>query len=135
MFIKDNPFLIAKMEELCALLLEQKAYGELKKMLDDFAADEKSMKQYDQFAELGKAKEQKEHQGLALTREEMEQYNQEERAVYDNPVIRKYLFAQREFGHLQQMLVQYLDKTIHLGRLPKPNELKKAARGCGSHAQ
>lgn len=70
--------------------------------------------------------QRKENQGLTLTETEVAEYQQEEAAIYANDVIRKFLYAQREFSQMHSLISQYFTKTVELDRLPESNELKKA---------
>ena len=132
MIFKDFNVIIEKTENLCTLLLEQEAYKELRQMIEQFTVDEESNKQYERFVGKEQLRRQKLQQDLALTPEEYDDFNQEERALYENSVIRKYLYARKELDHLQHLIHQYLTKTIDLGRIPRPNEIDKISRGCGS---
>jgi len=122
-----------KMQELCALLLEQESFKQLRQMIDDFAADEASVAQYEQFMYQHQALQQKEMQDEALSQAEMDEYEQEELALYDNDIIRKFLYAQREFSHMHQTVSNYFTKTVELNRLPEPSDFKKSACGCGGN--
>ncbi len=133
MSIKGLEIVDEKMEELCTLLLEQPKYKELKQMIERFDADEPAIRQLEAFGETQQAMQAKERQGQALSREETEHFDREERALYGNAVIRQYLFARQEFANLQRWFGEYLGKTIEAGRLPKPKELPRITHGCGSH--
>lgn len=132
MIIKlDTGAVMDKMEELCGAMLEQGAFKELRQSIDRFAEDEHSVQQYERFMEIHQHLQQKEQQDLDLTQEELDHYEQEELALYDNEVIRKFMYAQREFSQLHQMIGHYFTKTVELNRLPAPDELKKGSCGCG----
>lgn len=123
----------AKLEELAQSVLEQAAYKQCRQMIEDFSKDEASIQQYEQFVQLQEELQEKEQQGLSLTEQEMENYNQEERRIYDNDRIRKFIYAQKELISLQDALTEYFNKAIERGRLPQAKELKKVMHGCGSH--
>jgi len=80
-----------------------------------------------------RAVQEKEQQNLELTQAEIEGYQQDEMALYENDVIRRFLYAQREFHHLHHRVSQYLMKTFEYGRLPAPNEWKHGGCGCGGN--
>ncbi|MCC2685224.1 MAG: hypothetical protein K0R75_2123 [Paenibacillaceae bacterium] len=133
MFIKDNAAVLGKMEELCETLLQQEQFDELRAMLERFAADARAQEQYDHFAKIGQNLLEKERSGIEPTDDEKAGYEREERAVYGNDVIRQYLYANREFDQLKQMIDQYFSKTVETGRVPGGRELIRPIRGCGSH--
>lgn len=126
-----NNTLIDKISELCSELLQQESYQSLRAMVDQFIKDEAAIQQYERFLMHQQALEQKEEQQLKLTAEEIREYEQEEMALYDNPVIRQYLYAEQEFGKFHRLIGQFYTKTIELQRLPELSELKKEGCGCG----
>ncbi|MFB9275149.1 YlbF family regulator [Cohnella cellulosilytica] len=127
----DGDPIMEKMKELCETLLGQEAYKELRDSIDRFASDEPSLQQYERFMEEHQHLRRKEDADIELTSGEIARYEQEERALYDNDVIRKFLYAQREFGQLHDRISQYFTKTIELDRLPESGDLKKGDCGCG----
>lgn len=129
MSMNDFTAIIDKTEELCALLVQQPAYEELRQMVENFNADEQAIKQYEQFLNIQQAQQQVQQQ----TPEEIARFNLTERAIYDNATIRKYLYAQKELDYLQQQLTHYISKTIMQGWPPKSPVWKKMHHGCGSH--
>ncbi len=127
----DKDVLLEKMEELCTLLLNQQAYSELRKMVDQFSDDQQANEQYDDFIEKYQFLQEKEQQNIEVTQAEIDELESVERSLYENDVIRQFLFAQREFSQLHNLISQYYVKTIELNRLPKPKELKTGGCGCG----
>lgn len=127
----DTNLVLEKMEELCTSILNQEAYKELRQMIDDFASDQQAIEQYERFIAKHQSLEQKQQHNMDFTEEEADEYEREERALYENPVIRRFIYAQREFGNLHQLISQFFTKTIEQNRLPKPGELKKGSCGCG----
>jgi len=43
----ETDTIMGKMEELCTLLLQQEAFQELRRMIDEFIADEEAIEQYE----------------------------------------------------------------------------------------
>lgn len=127
----DTNSILGKLEELCTDLLNQDAYKELKQMFDQFAADEPAVQQYESFMEKHHSLQQKEQQDIELSPDEIRDYEHEETELYGNSVIRKFLYAQREFSRIHSLVTQYVAKTIELDRLPEESELKKGGCGCG----
>ena len=126
-----NQTLTDKMVELCNELLQQESYQSLRAMVDQFVKDEAAIQQYERFLRNQQALEQKEERQQKLTAEEIREYEQEEMALYENPVIRKYLHAEGEFNKFHRFISQFYMKTIELQRLPELSELKKEGCGCG----
>jgi len=90
-----------------------------------------TVRQYERFMEKHRTPRDKEDRNEELSPEEIENYEREEHALYENPVIRKFICAQREFGRLRELVGQYLAKTVELNRLPERSELKMGGCGCG----
>ncbi|MCM3632758.1 YlbF family regulator [Paenibacillus camelliae] len=125
-----NQTLIDKVAELCKELLQQESYKSLRAMINQFVHDEEAVQQYKRFLQHQQELEQKEEREQ-LTAEELRSYEQEEMALYENPVIRQYLYAEQEFGKLHRLMSQFYNKTIEFDRLPELSELKKEGCGCG----
>lgn len=126
-----NQNLIDKIAELCNEVLQQEAYHSLRAMVEQFINDEEAVQQYERFLKHQQMLEYKEAQHKQLSAEEISEYEQEELAIYNNPTIRKYLYAEQEFGKFHRLMSQFYTKTIELQRLPQLNELKKEGCGCG----
>lgn len=129
----DTDFVYGKMEELGAGLLEQEAYKELRASIDRFAADSEATAQYERFMELHRVLEEKERQEQETSETEMEIYDRQEQALYENEVIRKFLYAQREFSQLHNLVSQFFMKTVEFNRLPAKKEVAKGGCGCGGN--
>lgn len=127
----DTDAVASKMAELCSGLLEQEGYKAMRDMIDAFAANEDAVAQYERFMEQHLALQQKEELGQELSPEEATAYEQAELALYENDVIRQFMYAQREFSNLHQMVSKYFTMTVELDRVPEMSELKKAGCGCG----
>lgn len=127
----DKQLIMHKMQELCSLLLQDEGYKEMREMIDQFAADEQATEQYERFMEKHQALEEKERQNIELLESEIKIYEEEERALYDHPLIRRFIYAQREFSQLHQQISNYFTKSVELNRLPEAKELGKEACGCG----
>ncbi|WP_181151091.1 YlbF family regulator [Paenibacillus sp. PCH8] len=98
---------------------------------NEVAADEEATTQYERFMEKHQAIEEKERQTIELLASEIQVYEEEERALYDHPLIRRFIYAQREFSQLRQQISHYFTKSLELNRLPESTELGKEACGCG----
>ncbi|THF76074.1 YlbF family regulator [Cohnella fermenti] len=127
----DTDLIKEKMQELCTELLQQESYQTMRNSIDRFAEDERSVEQYDSFMAKHRALEQMETRNEEPTDDEMNEYEQAEQALYENEVIRKFLYAQREFNQLHDLVSQYFRLTVQLNRLPESSELPKGGCGCG----
>jgi len=118
-----------KTRELCQVLLEEPNVKSLRERIDSFMGDEKVREQYDGLVNKGQALQQKQQMSVALTDEEIADFEQHRDAVLGNPVARGFLDAQQEMRQVQQSISQYVSRTLELGRLPSADELSQG--GCG----
>lgn len=101
----------------------------LRQRIEDFMGDEKTRAQHDGLVSKGEALQQKQQMSVALTDEEIADFEQHREAVLGNPVARGFLDAQQEMRQVQQSISQQVSKTLELGRLPSAEELSEG--GCG----
>lgn len=126
--------IVAHMEQVCTALLEQAAYQELRGMLERFSEDRAAIEQYEQFAQKQDTLQYKEDQGEMISEDEIKEYEEEELALYNNDTIREFLYAQEQFSKIHSLINQYIIKTIELGRLPQPRDIKfNSSCGCGGN--
>jgi len=118
-----------KTREYCEELLAEPNLKDLRKRIDSFMADDKTRQQYDGLVSKGQALQQKQQMSVALTDEEISDFEQHRDALLNNPVARGFLDAQQEMRQVQQSIGQYVSKTLELGRLPSEEELSQG--GCG----
>ncbi len=126
--IEETP-IARKTRELCQMLLEEPSMKALRQRIDSFMADATTRSQYDGLVAKGQALQQKQQMSVALTDEEIADFEHHRDAVLNNPVAREFLDAQQEMRQVQQTIHQYVSKTLELGRLPSEDEL--AEGGCG----
>ena len=118
-----------KTREFCEVLLEEPNVKALRKRIDSFMADAKTREEYDGLVSKGQALQQKQQMSVALTDEEISDFEQHRDALLKNPVARGFLDAQQEMRQVQQSISQYVSKSLELGRLPSEQELSQG--GCG----
>lgn len=123
--------IIEKTEELCRTILNQPAFLELKKMINVFMESEDAINQYNHLFDSQRMLQQKQHQGIRLTKEEIDQFEEERFKLYENPITRDFLYAQQELGKIQDVVNKYVMKTIELDRLPEESDLEDEGCGCG----
>ena len=126
--IEETP-IARKTRELCQTILEEPTLKALRQRIDSFMADETTRAQYDGLVSKGQALQQKQQMSVALTDEEVSDFEQHRDAVLNNPVARGFLDAQQELHQVKQSIHQYVSKTLELGRLPSEDELSEG--GCG----
>jgi cell fate (sporulation/competence/biofilm development) regulator YlbF (YheA/YmcA/DUF963 family) len=126
--ILDDTPVLRKTRELCQLILEQPNVRSIRERIDAFMGDGKTREQYDGLVSKGQALQQKQQMSMALSREEIDDFEQHREALLQNPVARAFLDAQEELHDVQSTVHRYVKKTLELGRLPTDAE---AAGSCG----
>jgi len=124
---------IEKVRELCGLLLEQDSFKEIKQNIDSFSADESAQDQYNELCDVQEMLQEKDEQGIAISDEEMAEYDTKREALFANSVAANFIEAQQQLHKLQETVSQYISKTFKLGRVPEENDFEKGSCGprCG----
>ena len=130
--LEESP-VMQKTRELCQTILDQPTMQSIRQRIDAFMGDEKTRTHYDDLVQKGQALQQKQQMSLALSGEEVSDFEKHRDALMQNPVARGFLDAQEELHHVQQSVQQYVNKTLELGRLPTDEEMSAGScgHGCG----
>jgi len=121
-----------KTRELCQMILDEPSMQALRQRIDTFMADEETRAQYDGLIAKGQVLQEKQQRSVALTGEEISDFEQQRDSLLNNPVAREFLDAQQELHQVQESIQKYVSKTIELGRLPSEEELSSGC--CGDHS-
>ena len=123
-----------KTRELCQALLEEPSMQALRQRIDAFMGDDKVRAQYDGLLSKGQALQQKQQAAVALTGEEISDFEQHRDSLLKNPVARAFIDAQEELHQVRESIKKYVNKTLELGRLPSEEDLSEGCcgnEGCG----
>jgi cell fate (sporulation/competence/biofilm development) regulator YlbF (YheA/YmcA/DUF963 family) len=112
-----------KTEELCRLILEQPAFPDIKAKINSFLMDKEAQAVYDEAIEKQRALQEKQQQGLPFDEDEFADFQASREKLYANPVARDFLSAYEEVDKLQNLIVQYVMKTIELEKVPTEADL------------
>ena len=131
---EETPVL-QKTKELCQAILDQPNMQSIRKRIDAFMGDEKARGQYENLVTKGQALQEKEQMSAPLSQEEINAFEKQREAVFNNPVARNFLDAQEELHNVQATIQQYVNKTLELGRMPTDEDLGGGGcgHGCGCH--
>jgi cell fate (sporulation/competence/biofilm development) regulator YlbF (YheA/YmcA/DUF963 family) len=131
---EETPVL-QKTRELCQAILDQPNMQSIRQRIDVFMGDEKSRAQYENLVAKGQALQEKEQMSKPLSREEINDFEKQREAVFNNPVARNFLDAQEELNNVQSTIHQFVNKTLELGRMPTDEDLSGGGcgHGCGCH--
>jgi cell fate (sporulation/competence/biofilm development) regulator YlbF (YheA/YmcA/DUF963 family) len=130
----EDTLITQKTRELCQTLLDDPGLQGVRQRIDDFMADAAAKEQYDGLVAKGQALQQKQQQSVALTGEEISDFEQHRDTVLKNPVARGFLDAQEELHHVQHSIQKLVTKTLELGRVPTEEDLSDECcnhGGCG----
>jgi cell fate (sporulation/competence/biofilm development) regulator YlbF (YheA/YmcA/DUF963 family) len=126
--IEEAP-LVQKTKELCQTILDLPKMKSAHQRMDAFMQNESARTQYNNLVAKGQALQEKQQQGLQLTKEEIAEFERERDALMNNPVARDFIDAQGELHEIKHSVHQYLNLTLELGRLPSEEELQ--GHSCG----
>jgi cell fate (sporulation/competence/biofilm development) regulator YlbF (YheA/YmcA/DUF963 family) len=130
----EETLITQKTRELCQAILDEPSMRTVRERIDGFMADEKARAQYDGLVAKGQTLQQKQQSSVALTGEEISDFEQERDSLLKNPVARGFLDAQQELSEVRESIHKYVNKTLELGRLPTEEELSEGCcneGGCG----
>jgi len=130
--IEETP-VMQKTRELCQTILDQPNMQSIRQRIDAFMGDDKTKAHYDELVQKGQNLQQKQQMAVALTGEEIADFEKHRDSLMNNPVARNFLDAQEELHQVQQSVHQYVNKTLELGRLPTEEEMSggSCGHGCG----
>jgi cell fate (sporulation/competence/biofilm development) regulator YlbF (YheA/YmcA/DUF963 family) len=133
--ITEETPVLQKTKELCQAILDQPNMQSVRQRIDAFMGDEKAQAQYQNLVTKGQALQEKEQMSAPLSREEINDFEKQREAVFNNPVARNFLDAQEELQNVQTTIHQYVNKTLELGRIPTDEDLGggSCGHGCGCH--
>lgn len=126
---RETP-VIEKTKELCATLLEQDSYKEMKSKLDAFVNDAEAQKMYQDLSEKQSQLVQKQEQTGNLTEEEIQDFENQREKLLVHPVAGGFVEAQQGFEELRDTINRYVTKTFELGRVPTAEEVEPKQGGC-----
>ncbi|MBI4659524.1 MAG: YlbF family regulator [Verrucomicrobia bacterium] len=128
-----DSIILQKTRELCQTILDQPEFQTIRQQIDSFMANDEVKLQYQLLSERGEYLRHKQHQGLALSDEEIGDFETQREQFVNNPVARGFLDAQQEMHKVQESVGQYVNKTFELGRLPNPEDFDSGScgHGCG----
>ena len=130
----EESLITRKTRELCQAILDEPSIRTVRERIDTFMADEKTRAEYDDLVAKGQALQQKQQSAIALSGEEIEDFEQHRDSLMKNPVARGFLDAQQELHEVRESIHKYVNKTLELGRLPAEEELVESCcsgGGCG----
>src|SRR5215472_7891353 len=93
--IEETP-VMQKTRELCQTILDQPNMLSIRQRIDAFMGDEKTRGQYDSLVNKGQSLQQKQQMAVALTGDEIAEFEHERDSLMKNQVARDFMDAQEE---------------------------------------
>ncbi len=131
----EETVILAKTRELCQTIIEQPEFRAIRERLDTFMADDTAKNQYQLVVEKGDALQHKQQVGAPLDSNEITEFEKNREILLNNPVARDFLDAQQQMHQIQESVMQYVSKTLELGRVPGTEDFSSGScgSGCGCH--
>src|SRR5262245_58928790 len=125
--------ILEKTRELCQAIVAQPEFQSIRSRIDAVMADESAKIQYQNVMEKGEMLQHKQQMGVALSAEEISEFEKNRDALVSNPIARDFLDAQQAMHKVQESVGQYVAKTFELGRAPTDEDFGSCGHGCGCH--
>lgn len=125
----EQDAVLAKTRELCQTILDQPGMVAAQQQKDAFLGDPASRSAYEGVLAKGQALQQKQQMGLALSQEEISDFEGARDQLLAHPAMREFMEAQERMQRVRAQVTRHIGKAIELGRLPTAEDLQ----GCGEH--
>lgn len=121
--------------ELCAAIVAHKDFHDMFQKLDAFMNDELAKFEFQMLNDRAHLIQQKQMSGMAVTAEEMAEFDALRDSVLGKPVSSRFMEAQDKMQEIQRLFHPMLSKTFELGRVPVPEDFLNDCcnQGCGTH--
>jgi len=127
---KETP-VIAKTRELCATILSQPAYAQMKQSIMDFMENDDARILYENLCDKQEELHQKHSQGMPITEEEDAEFEAMEKRFMAMPVASAFINTQRQMQKIEKTVAKYVRKTFELGRVPSESDFSSGGGCCG----
>lgn len=126
----ENGAVLNKTRELCQTIISQPDFLVLRRNVESFLSNDDARTRYQTLADKGQELHQKQHQGIELTREEMDEFERERENVMRDDVVRGFLEAQQQMQQVHETVGRYVMKAMELGRVPEEDDFATCGHGC-----
>jgi len=129
-FLEENSPVMEKTRELCSVIAGNEEFQALQKSVEAFFADDAARDGFRKVQEWGDELTQKQSAGLELSDTEIQGFEAERAALFENPVAKNFLDAQQGLQGLQSVVGKYVGLTLELGRVPTSEDFAQQDSGC-----
>jgi cell fate (sporulation/competence/biofilm development) regulator YlbF (YheA/YmcA/DUF963 family) len=124
---------IEKTRELCQTILQQPSLISARQHMDAFLGDEPARTQYESLVNKSQALQKKQEMSVALSEEEIADFETHRETVLGNPVSRAYLDAQQDLQEIRHSVNKLISMSLETGRVPSVEDFQSASCGHGCH--
>lgn len=131
---KSEASVLDKTRELCSALAGEPGFQKCVTDIQKFESNTEAQRQYNDVLNFQDQLQKKQSEGTALSSEDIGTFDDMRNALLSNEVTAGFLEAQQQIQKVQQMVLQYLNKTFELGRVPEDEEVNSTGccgGGCG----
>ena len=129
-FLEENSPVMEKTRELCSVIADNEEFQALQKSVEAFFADDAAREGFRKVQEWGDELTQKQSAGLELSDTEIQGFEADRAALFENPVAKNFLDAQQGLQGLQSVVGKYVGLTLELGRVPTSEDFAQQDSGC-----
>ncbi len=132
--MENNEFesaVMIKLRELCQALVEDPQFAAIRERISLFISDDQTRRQYEALNNKGMMLHSKQQNGIALTDEEIDDFERDRDALLNNPIAIGFIEAQQEMAEIKNLINQYISRTFELGKVPTPEDFSGCDSGCG----
>jgi cell fate (sporulation/competence/biofilm development) regulator YlbF (YheA/YmcA/DUF963 family) len=131
----EQSVLHEKTMELCHAILDQPAMVAARQQIDAFMNDERSRSDYQALVSKGQSLQDKQERSVALSDQEISDFESHRQRVLDNPVAAAFLDAQQTIQELKHSVNKCVSMALDNGRVPTAEDLETAScgHGCNCH--
>jgi len=124
---------VLKTKELCATILEQPGYAQIKESIVAFLGNNEARALYETLCDKQEELSSKQESGQPITDEEDAAFQALEDKFLANPVAENFIKAQKQMHKIEKTVSQYVRKTFELGRVPVSDDFQSGSCGpsCG----
>lgn len=120
---------VQKTKELCATILEQPGYQQIKQSILDFLQNQEARALYEELCDKQEVLSSKQESGEPISDEEDAAFQALEDKFLSMPVADNFIKAQRQMHKIEKTVSGYVRKTFELGRVPGSEDFESG--GCG----
>ena len=125
---KSDATIIDKTRDLCSTIVAEPGFPKFISDIELFENNTEAQREYNDLLNLQDQLQTKQQSGTALTPQDIEEFEAKRDALLNNEVAAGFLDAQQQIQKVQQTVLQYVNKTFELGRVPEDSELSSG--GC-----